>query len=203
MNKVPFTNQSFPIYLTVATGIFVDMLHKTKRKYRATIAATSRWTTDSVSISAEDSDEEIIMDLNNFSEKNQLELPLRRNIDVSDIGDLFEVVKNQTSVRSLSILVYLSLMYFGVTWGKVDIFLKQLGALSAETCNRWREIFIEGDLDEFFEDNRGGKHGLSFFDIYPELENVAKLYVLEFCERKSTSFNAVELAQYLNRQYYK
>ena len=31
----------------------------------------------------------------------------------------------------------------------------------------------------FFEDNRGGKHGLTFFDIYPELENMAKLYALE------------------------
>ena len=69
---------------------------------------------------------------------------------------IFEIVKNQTSVRSLSVLVYLSLTYFGVTWRKVDIFLKQLGAFSAEICNRWSEVFIQGDLDEFFEDNRGG-----------------------------------------------
>ena len=157
------------------------MPHKTKRKYRATIAATGRWTADSVPISAEDSDEEMVMDLNDFSEKEQLEFSLVGNIDVSDIGDLFEIVKNQTSVRSLSVLVYLSLTYFGVTWRKVDIFLKQLGALSAETCNRCSEVFIQGDLDEFFEDNRGGKHGVSFFDIYSELENMAKLYALESC----------------------
>ena len=89
-----------------------------------------------------------------------------------------------------------------MSWRKVDIFLKQLGALSAETCNRWSEIFIQGDLDEFFEDNRDGKHGLSFFDIYPELENMAKLYALESCKRKSASFNALDLAQYLDKQYY-
>ena len=137
-----------------------------------------------------------------FRYKEQQEFSLVGNIDASDIGDLFEILKNQTSIRSLSILVYLSLTYFGVSWRKVDIFLKQLGALSAETCNRWSEVFIQGDLDEFFEDNRGGKHGLSCFDIYPELENVAKLYALESCKRKSASFNALELAQYLDKQYY-
>ena len=42
------------------------MPYKTKRKYRATIATTRRWTTDSVPISAEDSDEEMVMDLNDF-----------------------------------------------------------------------------------------------------------------------------------------
>ena len=178
------------------------MSHKSKRKYRATIAETRRWTTVSVPISVEDSDEEIVMDLNDFSEKEQLEFSLVRNIDVSDIGDLFEIVKNQTSVRSLSVLVYLSLTYFGVILRRVDIFLKQLGALSAETCNRWSEVFIQGDLDEFFEGNIGGKHGLSFFDIYSELENMAKLYALESCKRISASFNALELAQYLDKQYY-
>ena len=90
------------------------------------------------------------MDLNDVSEKEQPEFPLGTNIDVSDIRDLFEIVKNYTSVRSLSILVYFSLTYFDVTWWKVDIFLKQLGILSAETCNRWSEVFIQGDLDEFF-----------------------------------------------------
>ena len=178
------------------------MPHKTKRKYRATIAATRRWRTDSIPISAEDSDEEMIMHLNDFSEKEQLEFSLVENTDISDIGHLFEIVKNQISVRSLSVLVYLSLTYFSVACRKVDIFLKQLGALSAEKCNRWSEVFIQGDLDEFFEDNRGGKHGVSFFDIYPELENMAKLYALESCKRKSASFNALELAQYLNKQYY-
>ena len=82
------------------------MPHKSKRRSRATIAATRRWTTDSVPISAEDSDEEIVVDLNDFRGKEQQELSLVGNIDVSDIGDLFEIVKNQTSIRSLSILVY-------------------------------------------------------------------------------------------------
>ena len=155
------------------------MPHKSKRKYRETIAATRRWTTDLVPISAEDSDEEIVVDLNDLRGKEQQEFSLVGNIDVLDIGDLFEIVKNPTSIRLLLILVYLSLTYFGVSWRKVDIFLKQLGALTTETCNRWSKVFIQGDLDEFFEDNRGGKHGPSFFDIYPELENMAKLYALE------------------------
>ena len=72
------------------------------------------------------------MDLNDCSEREQLEFSLGKNIDVSNIGDLFDIVKNQTSVRTLSALVCLLLTYFVVTWRKVDIFLKQLGALNMQ-----------------------------------------------------------------------
>ena len=58
------------------------MPHESKRKYRATIAATRRRAIDSVPISVEDGNEEIVMDLNDFSEKEHLKFSLARNIDV-------------------------------------------------------------------------------------------------------------------------
>ena len=115
---------------------------------------------------------------------------------------MFEVVKSRTSLRSLSVLIYLSLTYFGVSWRKHDLFLKQIGSLSAETCSKWNEVCIEQDLDDFLEDNRGGKRGQSFYDSFPEPENAAKLYALEGYKRKSASFTAMELAQYSDKQYY-
>ncbi|CAF2835325.1 unnamed protein product [Rotaria sp. Silwood2] len=178
------------------------MPQKSKRKCRATTAAGRRWTTETFARSDDDSDEQISMNLSNLSENDQQKFSLKDKINISDIGDLFEIVKSQTSLRSLSVLIYLSLMYFGVSWRKADLFLKQIGSLSAETCNKWSEVFIEGDLDDFLEDNRGSKRGQSFFDTFPELENMAKLYTLEGCTRKSASFTSLELAQYLNEQYY-
>jgi hypothetical protein len=178
------------------------MPQKSKKKRRAEAALARRWTTETCARPNDDSYEEIRMNLSNLSENDQPELSLKDKINIADIGDLFELVKSQTSLRSLSVLIYLSLTYFGVSWRKADLFLKQIGSLSAETCNKWSKVFIEGDLDDFIEDNRGGKRGQSFFDIFPELENMAKLYALEGCKRKSASFTSLELAQYIDKQYY-
>jgi hypothetical protein len=152
------------------------MPQKSKRKCRATTAAGRRWTTETFARSDTDSDEQILMNLSNMSESDQPEFSLKDKINIADIGDLFEVVKSQTSLRSLSVLIYLSLTYFGASWRKADLFLKQIGALSAETCNKWSEVFIEGVLDDFLEENRGGKRGQSFFDTFPELENIANMH---------------------------
>ncbi|CAF3692205.1 unnamed protein product [Rotaria socialis] len=89
-----------------------------------------------------------------------------------------------------------------MTGGLFEILKKQIGSLGARTCHKWSEIFISGDLDEFLEDGRGGKREPGFFDVFPELENMAKLYALEGCQRKAASFTSLELAQYVDKQYY-
>lgn len=100
------------------------MPQKSKRKCRATTAAGRRWTTETFARSDTDSDEQILMNLSNMSESDQPEFSLKDKINIADIGDLFEVVKSQTSLRSLSVLIYLSLTYFGVSGRKADLFLK-------------------------------------------------------------------------------
>lgn len=178
------------------------MPQKSKRKSRATQAVETRWTSESSAQSDEGNDKDVLMDYSHAEDTDQDSFALKDKIDLDDIGDLFELVKNNTSLRSLSTLIYLSITYFGVTWRKADLFLRQIGSLSAQSCNKWGDVFIEGDLNNFLEDNRGGKQNSSFFDIYPELENMAKLFTLEACKRKSASFTALELAQYLDKQYY-
>ena len=178
------------------------MPQKSKRKCQATLAAGRRWTTETFARSDEDSDEKIRMNFSKLIDNDQSKFSLKDKINIGDIADLFEIVKSQTSLRSLSVLIYLSLTHFGVSWRKADLFLKQIGSLSAETCNKWSKVFIEQDLDDFLEDNRGGKRGQSFYDTFPELKNAAKLHALEGCKRKSASLTAMELAEYLDKQYY-
>ncbi len=89
-----------------------------------------------------------------------------------------------------------------MSWRKADLFLKEIGAHSAKSCNKWSKVFINGALEDFLEDGRGGKRGESFFDVYPELETMGKLYALEGCTRKTASFTSLELAQYIDKQYY-
>ena len=51
-------------------------------------------------------------------------------------------------------------------------------------------------------DNRSPRHDQNLLDIFPNLEYIAKLYALEGCKRKSASFSSLELAQYVDKQYY-
>ncbi|MCC7160099.1 MAG: hypothetical protein IT281_11290, partial [Ignavibacteria bacterium] len=127
------------------------MPQKSKRKSRATSAAKRRWASEIFEQSDNDTNEEDLMNLSNLSAHEQEEFVLKDKISITDIGDLFEIVKNQISTRSLSVLIYLSLTYFNVSWRKADLFLRQIGSLGAATCHKWSEIFIRGDLDEFLE----------------------------------------------------
>ena len=92
------------------------MPQKSKKKYRAEAAAARRWTTETCARPCDNTDEYNLLNSSNLSENDQQEVPLKKRIDLADIGDLFQLVKSQTSLRSLSVLIYLSLTYFGVSW---------------------------------------------------------------------------------------
>jgi hypothetical protein len=178
------------------------MPHNSKRKFRGTMAVTRRWTKKTFPQSDVENAEEVLMGLNSSDEDDLEELPLKDKIYIEDIGDLFELARSQPSLRSTSVLIYLSLTYFGISWRKADLFLKQIGAFTVKTCSKWGEVFINGDIDNFMQDNRGGKKTESFFDVFPEMEAMGKLFALEGCQRKAASFTSLELAQYLDKQYY-
>jgi hypothetical protein len=178
------------------------MPQKSKRRSQSAAAIRSRWAKKNIDQSDDVFNSEISINVPDIDEDKKEKDILKNKISILDIGDLFEIIRQETSLRSLSVLLHLSLMYFGIPWRKIDSFLKDIGGLSAETCNKWSTSLIEQDLEGFLEDNRGGKHGEGFFDIYPELENLAKLYAVEACKRKSASFTCSELAEYLDDQYY-
>ncbi|CAF0872802.1 unnamed protein product [Rotaria sordida] len=77
-----------------------------------------------------------------------------------------------------------TLTYFGISWRTIDDFLQQIGGTTCRTAHKWAETFIADDLDEFNEECRGRKR----FDRY---------------QRKDASFTSLEMAQYLDQQYYK
>jgi len=178
------------------------MPQRSKRRSQSAAAIRSRWAKKNIDGPDDVFYPESVIDVPDSNEDNKQKDFLKNKINILDIGNLFEVIKQQTSLRSLSTLVYLSLMYFRISWREIDSFLKDIGALTAKTCNKWSTDLIEQDLNNFLEDNRGGKHNEGFFDIYPELEPLAKLYALEACKRKSASFTCSELAEYIDNQYY-
>ncbi|CAF1519367.1 unnamed protein product [Rotaria sordida] len=168
------------------------------------MAARRRWKSDThVDKKQNDFDASMLIDLNKLEQKEEQDFGFKTKINLEDIGALFEMIKNESSQRSLSVLIYLALTYFGISWRTIDDFLQQIGGTTCRTAHKWAETFIDGDLDEFNEECRGGKRFDSFFDIFPELENQMKLFAIQGCQRKDASFTSLEMAQYLDQQYYK
>ena len=139
-----------------------------------------------------------------------------------NMSDLFELCKAKCPVKYLSTIVYLSLRSSGVSWANCDVFLRNMGkvvnflgfrsrnksntfitgAFTAETCRKWSQVFLSGDLKEFEGENRGGKHIAEFFDYFPDIEDSAKQFTLEQCSRKSAVFTAIDLANFIDKEFY-
>ncbi|CAF1103567.1 unnamed protein product [Didymodactylos carnosus] len=132
------------------------------------------------------------MEIDDFKEK----------FTMDDIADLFELCKAQCPLKYLSVLLYMSLRRFGVTWNDCDDFIDDTEALKARTAHKWSDIFVSGDLDEFQGENCGGKRNAEFYDYFPEIENDAKQFTLERCSQKSANFTAIDLANFINAKYY-
>ena len=91
---------------------------------------------------------------------------------------------------------------FNIKSEDVDEFLKNIGFMTAETSHKWATLFVKGDYEEFSNDLRGYKQGDLFYDTSPEIEADAKAFVIEGCSKKSGKFKALDLAQFIDEQYY-
>ena len=80
--------------------------------------------------------------------------------------------------------------------------MKEIGALSSQTCQKWTDIFISGDFNQFCTDNRGGKRIEVFYEEFLELELEAKLFGIERCRNKSADFTTWDLASFIDQKYY-
>ena len=126
----------------------------------------------------------------------------RDMISIFDIADLYELIKSECDSRYLSVLVYMTLRFFKVPYSDSCDFLKSIGALTLKRARHWSRSFIEGHLDDFVIDGRGGKHTDSFYDVYPELETDAKSFAVVQCGQKNAAFTVADLASYVDKRFY-
>ena len=52
------------------------------------------------------------------------------------------------------------------------------------------------------QEGRGRQQTDSFFDVYPELEADAKLFVSGACSKKAATFKSIDLANFIDSSYY-
>ncbi|CAF1256310.1 unnamed protein product [Rotaria magnacalcarata] len=121
---------------------------------------------------------------------------------IDDIGDLFELIKDKIGLKFSSVLLYMTLRYFGINWLKCDDFFKTVGASTTKTVDKWASIFLSGNYNEFVSEGRGGKQIPNFYDVFPDIETSAKNYSVQQCAAKAADFDAFELAKFIDEQFY-
>ena len=79
-------------------------------------------------------------------------------IPVEDIAAMFEIVCLWcVNYRNLSVLLYMTLKFFRIDWRSIDAFLSDIKAMRCSSTDSWSKVFVDGDLEEFMRDERGGK----------------------------------------------
>ncbi|CAF0984011.1 unnamed protein product [Rotaria sordida] len=150
-----------------------------KRRYTGRTYANKQWSvkrlpSDNES-SSKDDERNTMMD-NNFDDEF---ISFRNTMTINDIADLFELVKNKAGSKFITVLLYMTLQHFDINWRQCNYFFKQINALTAETGHKWAKIFLSSDFDEFVKEGRGGKRTSSFYDTFPDIESLAKLYSVQ------------------------
>ena len=118
------------------------------------------------------------------------------------VTDLFQLCTEKVEIRSLSVLIFIVLRKFGVTCRDCDNFLYEVGGLCSRTCQKWTNVFVNGDFDDFCQENRGGKRASAFYDVFPEIELQGKVYAVNECRKKSADFSAIHLAEFIDGAFY-
>jgi hypothetical protein len=74
---------------------------------------------------------------------------------IHDISDLFSFCQTKLNTRFLSTLGYMSLRRFGHTCRDTNLFLTTIGGMTAKTCQKWANLLVHDDFDNFIADGRG------------------------------------------------
>ena len=172
-------------------------LNKIRRKGR--IYARKRWYAQSHSSEKESLSGD---DIKEYSDDNVEFIRFIDKCDVDGIGELLELINDEIGLRLVSVLLYMSLRYFGIKYDTCNEFFKAIGELTSKTAQKWFNVFLCGDFDEFISEGRGGKHIPSFYNVFPDTELLARDYAIQRCGAKPADFDAFELANFIDEKFY-
>ncbi|CAF0983388.1 unnamed protein product, partial [Didymodactylos carnosus] len=110
--------------------------------------------------------------------------------------------KEKCERKLISTLLFATLQYFEIPTGKSDEFLGSIGCYHLVTCQKWLETFVNGSLEDFAMENRGGKHVSTFYEGFPELEMAAKIFATQKCQQKPAELKLSDLAQFIDSKFY-
>ncbi|CAM4846785.1 unnamed protein product [Rotaria magnacalcarata] len=124
-----------------------------KRRARS-LKALSKWHSDHIIVGERESGDYSVTDVND-SNVNDLDIKMQ----LSDIGDLFEICKTECNSRNPSVLVYMTLQHLNANWRNCEEFMDNVGCVTIKTADKWVHVFVDGDYEEFKRDSRSVTEG--------------------------------------------
>lgn len=116
--------------------------------------------------------------------------------DWNDIGYLLEFCQQQGSYKKISLLLCMTWWHFKMNCRDISKFWQQMRGTSRQTSHPWAKIYVNGDIIELNCDSPGVKFFESFYDVFPRIENEAKLFALKEFQKLSSSLTAVDLRNF-------
>ncbi|CAF4225149.1 unnamed protein product [Rotaria magnacalcarata] len=118
-----------------------------KRRSAKRIYVRKRWYDQQVLSENDSASEEEDITSDAYDEAEFIRFADKMKID--DIGDLFELIKDKIGLKFSSVLLYMTLRYFGISWLKCDNCFKKVGVSTIKTADKWASIFLSGNYNEF------------------------------------------------------
>jgi hypothetical protein len=104
-------------------------------------------------------------------------------------------------LRALSVILYTLLRSCGLLFNDIrEIFLK-LELHNVQGCHSWLGTIRRENCVAILRDKRGQYERILFYEMFPELEQEAKIYAIEGGTRKDASFSCLELAQFVDKRF--
>ena len=98
----------------------------------------------------------------------------------------------------MSVFSFGLLMKFGINFSEIKTFFATIGLQKAGTS---RDNLIKLKK-EGLEKQSGGYRFSNFYEDFPEIEILAKVFVSERTQTKSCSFKVADLCEYIDKMFY-
>ena len=114
------------------------------------------------------------------------------------MGGLLDLVFSDNSIRNVSVFSFGLLLKFGINFSEIKTFFATIGLQKAGTS---RDNLIKLKK-EGLEKQSGGYRFSNFYEDFPEIEILAKVFVSERTQTKSCSFKVADLCEYIDKMFY-
>ena len=122
------------------------------------------------------------------------------------LANILTIIRSEVPIfiqnRCISVFIFIILREFGINWYVIEVILQKFECLNIKHAHKWANLILNAnDANLILEDKRGSYNRSTLYDIFPGLEDEAKLYAIQQCSRKESSFSLKELAKFITEKY--
>ncbi|CAF0925508.1 unnamed protein product [Didymodactylos carnosus] len=95
-----------------------------------------RYSQESVNTESDSSESNEELQMQVDASENKEPLDFKNRVNRNDMSDLFELCQSKCPRKYISVLLYMTMRYFGVKWDDCNDFLIELGGTNGKTAHK-------------------------------------------------------------------